>query len=122
MEIDGLDDCGETSQSIDAGDEEELQAVLKTGDGLQPEPGAFYPRDPQAEDFRFARHVDADEQMDRLDPNAVILDFDVDAVAMNDGIKRIQGASLPCLHFINDGSVTEEINVGETSVLYINSR
>jgi hypothetical protein len=73
MGIDGLDGFGKALQAIDTGDEDVLHAaVLQFGDDLQPELGAFGLGDPQAEHFLLAGQVDADGQIDRLDPDAAI--------------------------------------------------
>ena len=68
-------------------------AVFEFGDDLQPEPGTFGLGDPEAEDFLLTGQIDPDRQIHHLDPDVPLPDFDVDAVEVDDGVKRINGLS-----------------------------
>lgn len=90
----GLNGIREALQAVHAGDKDVLNAtVSKFGDNLQPELGAFSLGHPQAQNLLDAVQIDANGQVQGLDPHsAVIAHLDVNAVHVNDGVQRIEWA------------------------------
>lgn len=115
---------GETRQTINAGDEDvDHTTILQYRDQLQAELCPFCPGHRPAECLLDAIQIDANGKVRGPDPDrAVVAHFDVNAVHVEDGVKRIQKRDCQALASSMTASVTDESKVGETSAPYISSR
>lgn len=124
MRIDGFNRFRKALQPIDASNEDVGNApVLQLRHHLQPELGPFGLGDPQAQHFLLAGQIDTDGQIDRLDRHSAVAHLDVDAVEIDDGVKRIQGAGLPSLdlvdHAICHGGNQRRRNLGAVHLFQV---
>lgn len=88
--IDRLDGLREALQPVHAGDEDVLHAsILQFSHHLQPELGALGLGDPQAQHFLLTGQVDANGQVDRLDPVVVSLLYQPEPPGNRPAMKQV---------------------------------